>query len=53
MNEEELSNIFIAQLKAIKYRLPVRHSLELLRRLQIVLSAIESYLGKEDQKDGI
>jgi hypothetical protein len=48
MEEEELANIFVSQMKAIKYRLPVKHSLELLRRLQIILSAIRDYLGRSE-----
>ena len=53
MSEEELSNIFIAQMKAIKHRLPRNHVLNLLDRIQKILSAVESYLGKEEENGGI
>jgi len=49
MSEEELSNIFIAQMKAIKYRLPKQHILQLLDRIQKILTAVESYLGKGEE----
>jgi hypothetical protein len=52
MDEKELSNIFISQLKAIKYRLPRQHVIELLSRLQRILAAIQSYLGK-GETDGV
>ncbi len=53
MSEEELSNIFVAQMKAIKYRLPKQHVLNLLERLQKILAAVESYLGKKGDEDGV